>query len=122
MKVTLELEENDLREMLENYFRQNGFTVKNLDDICGQFAAAYPEGIQVRAEIGPAPVVASPQPDLEPDLEPDAELDIVEELSPRLSIDDLFDPTPRLKRVTAERDTDNDIAKLVRASKGLEKK
>lgn len=120
MKVTLELEENDLREMLEGYFKQNGFVVKNLEDICQDFVKAYPSGIQVRAEIGPPPPTAMAMASSSVD-DSDTESDTTVEDS-ALSLDDLLDPTPRIRRVAATRDTDeNDIARLVRVSKSLER-
>lgn len=55
MKVRLEFEETDLRDMLKSYFEREGFRVKNVEELCAQFAAAFPEGIFVDAEIVAAP-------------------------------------------------------------------
>ncbi len=51
MKVQLEFEKTDLEEMLTLYFERSGFSIKNLDELCEQFASAFPDGIKVQAEI-----------------------------------------------------------------------
>jgi hypothetical protein len=53
MKIRLQLESSDLREMLDNYFNSNGFSVLNTEELCAQFAAAFPEGLVVAATLAP---------------------------------------------------------------------
>lgn len=126
MKVTLEFEENDLREMLTSYFRGNGFAVKNLDEVCVKFKDAYPEGLKVQAEImamdPPVPqasAVSSPIPAVaDADAEEDID-DVSEAAEPMLSLNDLTDPSPR-GRVVSIANTKNDFADLINASKRIE--
>jgi hypothetical protein len=127
MKVTLEFEESDLREMLTSYFRGNGFAVKNLDEVCAKFKDAYIDGLKVQAEImvmdPPIPqlsTVAPPQNLVEDAVddagEPD---DVAEAAEPMLSLNDLTDPSPR-GRVVGIANTKNEFADLINASKRIE--
>jgi len=127
MKVTLEFEENDLREMLTSYFRGNGFAVKNLDEVCAQFKDAYVDGLKVQAEIvamdPPVPPLSTappPRSSVEDAVDDTNETDeVTEAAEPMLSLNDLTDPSPR-GRVVSIANTKNDFADLINASKRLE--
>lgn len=54
MKLTVEFEEDDLREMFTKFFKEAGFDVLSLDDICNQFKNSFPEGLKVIVEPGAA--------------------------------------------------------------------
>lgn len=143
MKITLEFEESDLRQMISNHFKEAGFTVNNLDEICVSFTAAFPQGLKVDAGILPATEwndkgtdtgrISSAEPnfsntpksaDDEPEQLPEPEDDD----NKILTISDIMDPTPRRGRIEvvrkapgAEEDADTgSIEKLVRQSKNLE--
>ena len=58
MKLTVEFEEDDLRDMFTKFFKEAGFEVLSLDDICEQFGRKFPDGIKVLVEPGEVPVEA----------------------------------------------------------------
>lgn len=120
MKVTLEFEESDLKEMLTGYFLGNGFLIKNLDEVCAHFSNAYPEGLKVQAEITAPEPVQSRVPSVE-SVEPrDSDSnDVTDTAEPTLSLNDLTDPEPRGKAVRAS-NTKNDFAELLNISKRIE--
>ena len=126
MKVTLEFEDNDLREMLTSYFRGNGFAVKNLEEVCAKFTTAYPEGLKVQAEIVPMePVIETSgyRQHIAPDEDPiDNDSEVQETLAtsePMLSLNDLTDPEPR-GRVVSITNTKNEFTDIINASKRIE--
>jgi hypothetical protein len=126
VKVTLEFEENDLREMLTSYFRGNGFAVKNLDEVCDKFKYAYADGLKVQAEIMTVdppvrqPTAASVLRGVEDEVADTAEGDeVIEAAEPMLSLNDLTDPSPR-GRVVSLANTKNEFADLINASKRIE--
>lgn len=122
MKVTLEFEESDLREMLTSYFRGNGFAVKNLDEVCAKFKGAYVDGLKVQAEImttEPTNIQAVTPTDVpveDVDVDTDTASDSHE---PMLSLNDLTDPSPR-GRVVSIANTKSEFADLISASKRIE--
>jgi len=126
MKVTLEFEENDLREMLTSYFRGNGFAVKNLDEVCAKFKDAYVDGLKVQAEIMAMdppvsqPSTVPPRSTVEDAVDDTDEADeVTEAAEPMLSLNDLTDPSPR-GRVVSIANTKNEFADLISASKRIE--
>ena len=129
MKITIEFEDADLREMLTEHMLKGGFSVLNMDALCEAFAQAFPEGLRVHAGVAemPAPVEAPPSPVL--DSGPELPLNTMhtpesEEEGP-LSFDDLMDPTPRLGRtelrVARNTDTGDDIRNIIRKSNAIER-
>lgn len=145
MKITLEFEEADLRQMIVDHFTREGFNVKNLDDICRQFLNAYPTGLKVEADILPqpvqAPVATSEYREVVPTEavvtyteDPDAYEPKDSDGGP-LTLNDLMDPTPRLGRTEVTRTKPavravasedeaavSSIEKIVRQSRTLEKR
>lgn len=135
MKILLEFEEPDLRDMIQSHFEKNGFSVRNLDEICAQFNAAFPEGLKVYADMLPIEAV-TPVRTTHRAESTDADEDDVPYVppvdeNPRLALSDLMDPTPRpvhgrmeLTRdsKTADKDEsiDLDIKRLVNQSRRLE--
>lgn len=125
MKVTLEFEENDLREMLTSYFKGNGFAVKNLDEVCAKFKDAYADGLKVHAEIMAMDPPTTVQPvatgtHLHITDDDSADDDTTSEaVEPMLSLNDLTDPSPR-GRVVSLANTKNDFADIINASKRIE--
>lgn len=146
MKITLEFEEADLRQMITDHFTKEGFNVKNLDDICRQFLNAYPTGLKVEADILPQPapapvqtlgyVEAVPTDDVVTYTDEDAEEDVSREPEGvSLTLNDLMDPTPRMGRTEVTRAKPairavasedeaavSSIEKIVRQSRHLEKR
>ena len=149
MKITLEFEEADLRQMITDHFTKEGFNVKNLDDICRQFLHAYPIGLKIEAEIAPVPTItAAPALVFPPGYrsavpteavvtynDEDAEEDVPKDPDGvSLTLNDLMDPTPRMGRTEATRakpavravSTDDEavssIEKIVRQSRNMEKR
>lgn len=128
MKITLEFEYSDLRNMVENHFTNEGFIVKNLDDICNAFGAAFPGGLRVEADIAPAPVVPARKPSRFAAAEDDAAPPTMGagEDGP-LTLDNLRDPTPRKVRMdTAWKNPSpsaavTGIERLIKESRALEK-
>ena len=124
MKIKLEFEAPDLHEMLTGYFDKLGFTVKNIDELCEQFTAVFPEGLVVHAEIAALPEENKTEPVVVKEADAAFALDtFVLTTAPelkeerRLSHADLLDPTTRTPdddaRDAAEirkiRDQSNDI-------------
>lgn len=146
MKITLEFEETDLRQMIVDHFTKEGFNVKNLDEICQQFLLAYPSGLKVEADILPPQVTAvAPPSDYKPIVttddvvtynDEDADADVLKDPGGvSLTLNDLMDPTPRMGRTEVTRAkpavravTSDDeaavssIEKIVRQSRNLEKR
>lgn len=131
MKVSLEFEESDLKEMLTSYFRGNGFAVKNLEEVCLQFLKAYPDGLQVQAEIIPMePAVAPPAEHRQlnvdaqqayEDERDDTDADEVMSTDSVLTLNDLMDPQPRKGRIVSVVNTSKDeFADLLNKSKRIE--
>jgi len=133
MKLQLEFEDDDLREMIEDYFGRNGFKVKNLDQLCELFLKAYPDGIKVQAETtGPQEATTAAAPDA-PSTEPppSTELPEEEDSNPKksngapqvvMTATDLFDPTPGNvpSRDEQLRQSQQEVATIVAQSKALE--
>jgi hypothetical protein len=131
MKVSLEFEESDLKEMLTSYFRGNGFAVKNLDEVCMQFLKAYPDGLQVQAEIIPMEATAAPaaEPrshhvDAQPEYEDERDATDADEVMSTdsvLTLNDLMDPEPRKGRLVSVVNTSKDeFTDLLNKSKRIE--
>jgi hypothetical protein len=104
MKLQLEFEDADLREMIETYFKSNGFKVKNLDQLCAFFHKAFPDGIKVQAETLP-PSVELKEAQVEAPSRKEKEVAIIDPANTEvtkskevtnlpMSATDLFDPTP----------------------------
>lgn len=107
MRLQLEFENADLREMITDYFKASGFVVKNLDQLCEFFHKAFPDGIKVQAEtiaykhaqdpdgrpVKPAVGTHSAVPELPAKEDPTLEKN---DGTPNviMSASDLFDPTP----------------------------
>ena len=130
MKVSLEFEESDLKEMLTSYFRGNGFAVKNLDEVGLQFHTAYPDGLQVQAEIihmeAPVAPAAEPRPlnvDAQ-EYEDERDATDAEEVMSTdsvLTLNDLMDPEPRKGRLVSVVNTSKDeFTDLLNKSKRIE--
>jgi hypothetical protein len=107
MKLSMEFEEEDLRDMIEGYFQKSGFLVQNLDQLLHLFSKAYPDGIQVQVETTEVPKttprVALMDKSQVVDFTPEVtELKDPEIQRPKdngytnkpMSASDLFDPTP----------------------------
>jgi len=67
MKIHLQMETHDLREMLGDYFTSRGFEVLNTDELCSKFAEVFPEGLVVSATLAP------PKPPPEASLPPETD-------------------------------------------------
>lgn len=142
MKLRMEFEDDDLREMIDGYFRQSGFQVKNLDQLCDLFRKAFPEGIEVQVATLPVTVPAEPVEPVErrprspekefessPEDEDEEYVDIDEgkgngaaEGNPRMSASDLFDPTPGKVPTRDEqlKQTQDELKHLLNQSKVIE--
>lgn len=111
MKLRMEFEESDVRDMIESYFERNGFKVKNIDSLCMQFLEAYPDGIQVDVQTLPIdnePIenVVEDKEEMmvkesPPSVETEEEDQEVTKSSgnTRLSMSDIMDPTPGVHNV-----------------------
>lgn len=135
MKIRLELESDDVREMVLGYFSARGFSVKNLDEICASFDAAYPKGIVVEAQ----PVAASSAPTQVPQdvavapvavAAPPADENVVtlsashKKQNPRLGFSDLMDPTVHGNVPTRDElleETQRELQQILKMSKSLER-
>jgi hypothetical protein len=107
MKLSMEFEEEDLRDMIEGYFQKSGFLVQNLDQLLHLFSKAYPDGIQVQVETTN---VSPPSEEWTPKTEPQGVVKVQESetfkdpeiqrpkdngyTNKPMSASDLFDPTP----------------------------
>jgi hypothetical protein len=133
MKLRLEFEDSDLREMIQEYFDRNGFAVKNLDQLCELFKKAFPDGIKVDAETrGPREATAAAEVDAPTAVTPPVEeLSEAEDPNPHksngsanvaMSATDLFDPTPGSVPTRDEqlRQSQQEVANIVAQSKALE--
>ncbi len=141
MKLTIELEEEDVKKMLFEHFAQSGFSVRNLDELCAKFLSAYPDGLRIQAdpidlppvEAAPVPVYPSKQEPVD-DEDDDAPLTIPsvpeyekppyedDDANPVLTMSELFDTEPRATRQEARVTPSEDalsITKLVRQSNAL---
>jgi len=49
MKLNLEFEIDDFKEMITDYFKTRGFKIRHIDEIVSKFMSAYPEGLIVEA-------------------------------------------------------------------------
>jgi hypothetical protein len=104
MKIQLQFENNDLEEMLTEFFRARGFEIKNLPELQEQFGLAFPGGLKVEAQTAeppPAPAVklsstlavtASEAPEA---IAPVVSITARKEGNPRMTAADLFDPDLR---------------------------
>ena len=136
MKLRLEFEDSDFREMIQEYFDRNGFAVKNLDQLCELFKKAFPDGIKVDAETKPpihipsfstsdhasASTVTAVPVDAET-VEPEApEKTNGKDETFIASASDLFDPTPGNvpSRDEQLRQSNAEVARIVAQSKALE--
>ena len=137
MKLNLEFEGPDLRDLIEEYFKRRGFKVKNLDALCVLFEKVYPNGITVKAEtLAPqertTPVETLPGEEIEVTVSADKgqAKGIIEESggkksngSPNvaMSTTDLFDPTPGMvpSRDEQLRQSQQEVANIVAQSKAL---
>ena len=132
MKITLEFEDDDLRNMIANHFTNEGFLVKNLDEICSAFGVAFPQGLRVEAEVAPVPAttkryVGKRGVALEDAEEHDNDYVADPEFgSAPLTMGDLMDPTPRRGRLEAARKSVKPdkaitgIERLIKESRALE--
>jgi len=140
MKIRLELETADVREMIQDYFLAKGYEIRNLDSVCAVFEDAYPDGIMIEAypSAEPAPAravttkVAEPEVVAEPVEEPAVPAKAPSadaspnrgKSNPRLSFSDLMDPT--MHGMVPSRDellqeTQREIQQLLQASKSIER-
>lgn len=136
MKLVIEFEENDFRDMLTAYFKRNGFDIHNLDELTEKFMGAYPEGLKVQATVSTEPAevptenpsghvydfddavtgerVRGTHAELYGEAEPEEE-----EANPALSLTDLHDPTPRRRgRLEAVKPV-SDMVDVLSASESL---
>jgi len=135
MKLQLEFEDSDLREMVQGYFARNGFAVKNLDQLCELFHKAFPDGISVQAEtlaqkqvnypdgttVAPATGEHAATPLLpEEEYPPPTKTD--DRPQTVMTASDLFDPTPGNVPTRDEqlRQSQKEVAYLVAQSKAIE--
>jgi hypothetical protein len=149
VKLTLEFEENDLRKMIVDHFVREGFLVKNLNTVCQQFLQAFPDGLRIEADIAPMSEqveesvsedsVATPI-DRHVVYTSDADADAVAidevpvDSTEPLTLTDLMDPTPRMRRSETSRpskpvrilssvdDVGVGIESIVRQSRNMEKR
>lgn len=104
MKLQMEFESSDLRDMVKTYFSKSGFHVKNLNDICDKFNNAYPQGIVVNVEVtnGEVPEIEQ-ETKIEDNLDtkemPEVEISDTASENVALSAADLLDPTPGISGV-----------------------
>jgi hypothetical protein len=132
MKLQLEFEDNDLREMIEQYFSSNGFKVKNLDDLCNKFKVAFPTGIKVQAETTATNGATVTSSDSFQDVEEIVQEDPVDLSKPRtigitnvpMSKEDLMDPTPgKVPTVEEQRaQSEREIEHILAQSSELEQR
>jgi len=127
MKLQLEFEESDLREMIQGYFRSNGFRVKNLDQLCQLFQKAFPDGIKVQAETAAdgvtseIPEVATERAAVALVTPPPNGRDTSKGANVAMSATDLFDPTPGKVPTRDEqlRQSQREVANIVAQSKAI---
>jgi hypothetical protein len=107
VKIQLELETDDLHRMITEYFNKSGFEVKNIDDICAIFSAAFPDGLKIDAGLLPPPVapVESPTCEFPVATEPDIEDNTEKEIE---------------KRIEVNYEDGSDIYDVIRRSRNLE--
>lgn len=127
MKLQLEFEEDDLREMITQYFAGNGFQVKNLDQLCTLFSKAFPDGIKVQAETVPIPKTMSVQNIVSEVVPHDiqyVEGSLKEQGNPVFTASDLFDPEPGAvpSRDEQLRQSKAELEHILRESETLKKK
>lgn len=126
MKLRLEFEDSDLREMIHDYFDRNGFAVKNLDQLCELFKKAFPDGIRVDAETRdsrPAKPAAAPSlPEEHTEMEDSVPEKNNGTSNVAMTATDLFDPTPGNVPTRDEqlRQSQREVANIVAQSKALE--
>lgn len=128
MKLQLEFEEDDLREMITQYFAGNGFHVKNLDQLCALFSKAFPDGIKVQAETVPmvTPLSTFNNPITNEVVLTDKVTStlVVETGNPVFTASDLFDPEPGTvpSRDEQLRQSKAELEHILRESETLKKK
>lgn len=111
MKLKMEFEASDVRDMLEQHFKRNGFEIRNLDEIVNSFTNAFPEGMEIQvdaippAELAPKKVKdedalelhlnmnPEPPPLVQPYAEKPAAPRPKGKGNPKLSFSDMSDPT-----------------------------
>ena len=127
MKLNMEFEASDLEEMILDYFERNGFEVLDVASIIEKFTNIYPEGIVIQVKA--APVSPFPAPSLSV-VTPVEELPVAyeeegeeetEATPPRMSFNDLMDPTgdsgvPGRDQLLADRE----LLHVLQQSKALE--
>ena len=125
MKIQLQFEDTDLEEMVIFYFKDKGFVVKNMEEIAVAFKEAFPDGLNVMAEVAvptasPIPVVSEVKK-----LDTDIGMPYAAAKSTRaLSITDLRDPevTPRFPtRDEQLRQEQEELERVLQRSKELAK-
>lgn len=128
MKIKLQFEQEDLETMLRQYFQDTGWKVLNLNELVEQFDEAFPQGIEVSAEVDPMHT-----PSRETVAVPDANdqvvdsgesevtegVEVVEDSNPRLSASEILGPP-------SDDDEDDDdgvreISHLLQRSEGLKR-
>ena len=90
MKLTMEFEDADLRDMIDSYFESRGFKVENADELVEKFAGIFPQGIKVKVQvidIVETTVSTVPPPSPPPSASPKPAT------TKRLSMADLMDPS-----------------------------
>lgn len=56
MKLQMEFEDADFREMIFKFFDQQGFVLHNLDELCAHFNEVFPNGLKASVAVKPGPV------------------------------------------------------------------
>jgi hypothetical protein len=138
VRIHLELEADDVKDMIEQYFAAQGFAVRNLPLLCAAFETAYPEGIRVEAQPAQMP---EPEPIPARSFEPEdlVPVGITQEGSlvvvappvsvgtksnPRLKYSDMMDPSMHGNAPSRDElllETQRELQEILSASKAIER-
>lgn len=142
MKLNMEFEASDLEDMITEYFERNGFVVLDVESIVEKFSNIYPEGITIQVKAAPAepaststhtyvlreddgvtrtPTDTASVEEVVEDLKEKVEEAAKVAAPPRLSLNDLMDPTgdsgvPNRDQLLAERE----LQHVLKQSKEIE--
>ena len=123
MKIQLEFEDEDLKNMILQYFEREGFIIKNIEELCSKFKEAFPDGLKVYAELAPQNNSSSlpPLPEEAKDWPTyeEAAKETLNDEEPILKFDEIMSEEPSIGRRELNKDV-ADIGALVRKSRSLE--
>jgi hypothetical protein len=137
MKLQMEFEPADFREMIYTFFDRQNFELHNLDELCEQFKQVFPNGL--KASVGVKPTMVTEEyeteeaelPQQAADEVPPTNVVRIKPATKRLSQDALLDPSddnpdraPSSEELRAEDPSAYDAVELdavIQQSKELEK-